>query len=180
MADDDGGLIADLEKLVRRILGLPSGRPMPRIDYLATYDAEVKSISSDGGKVDLEPSAGHVKPISGVEVRLGVPGATAVVEVGAIMKLGWVGGDPAQPYAEPSWRQGATVVKLVLTAQHVYIGDEGSAQALVRKSDFDGHTHSIPPLNAPNGAVTAGPAGTAIANTGGAAAATGTSVLKAT
>ena len=30
--------------------------------------------------------------------------AKAIVEAGAFVKLGWVGGDPSQPFAEPSWR----------------------------------------------------------------------------
>jgi len=177
MADDDGSLKDDLERLVRRILGLPSNRPLPRIDYLATYDAEVKAVAADGSTVDLAPTVPHVKPIAGVEVRVGIPGAVAVVEPGAMMKLGWVGGDPSQPYAEPSWRQGATVVKLVLNAQHVYIGDEGAADKLVRKSDYDNHTHGPGTFATP----AAGGGGGAVSGvSGGAAPATGTSVLKAT
>lgn len=155
MADDDGSLKDDLERLVRRILGLPRDRALPRIDYLATYDAEVKAVTSDGSKVDLAPTVAHVKPIAGVEVRVGIPGAVAVVEPGSTMKLGWVGGDPSKPYAEPSWRQGATTVKLVLNASTVILGAEAGAQfvALANKvnseldaiaSAFSTHTHADP------------------------------------
>lgn len=125
---DDGGVTSTMRRWVRTALRLDPDTELPRIDYLATYDAEVKAIASDGSTVDLEPKVSHVKPINGVEVRLGVPGAVAIVEVGAMMKLGWVGGDPAQPYAEPSWKQGAAVTKLVMNGQTVILGAEAGAQ----------------------------------------------------
>jgi len=125
---DDGGMTAALRRMVRTALRLDPGAELPRIDYLATYDAEVKAIAADGSTVDLEPKASHVKPINGVEVRLGVPAAVAIVEVGAIVKLGWVGGDPKQPYAEPSWKQGATVTKLVVNGTLIILGAEAGAQ----------------------------------------------------
>ena len=49
--------------------------------------------------------------------------------------------------------------------------DGGNAEPLVRKSDFDGHTHPAGTLGAPNGPVTG--------TTGGASAASGTQRLRA-
>jgi hypothetical protein len=154
------------KRAVRIVLNLPpTDDGTLRIDRLALYRAEVKVASNDGKTVDVAPEDKRVEPHQGVPLRTGIPGATAVVQPGAIVLLGWEAGDPSRPYAVPSWENGATVTKLVLKAQTVYLGDEAGAEPLVRKSDFDNHTHAAGTLQAaPNGAVTGATAGATSVN----------------
>jgi hypothetical protein len=143
-----------IRRTVRLALGLDPTDVLPVIDRLAFYRAEVKAAASDGSTVDVQPEDSRVKGHQGVPVRVGIPGAVAVVQPGAIVLLGWERGDPAKPYAVPAWESGATVTKLILNAQMVYLGAESGAEALVKKSEFDAHLHSAGTYTTPSGAVT--------------------------
>lgn len=165
----------DLTERFRRavlaVLGLAPDATPPRIDRLALYRAEVRSASSDGKTVDVTPEDKRIEPHQAVPIRVGIPGATAVVQPGAIVLIGWEAGDPARVYAVPAWEVGATVTKLVVKANEVYLGDESGAEKLVRKSDFDNHTHAFGSIACSSGTISG--------TTAGAPAATGTSKVKA-
>jgi hypothetical protein len=147
-------LVAVISDMVRAIVGLPkdSGAP-PRIDKLALYPATVKSASSDGKTLDIQPADPRLSGMQAVPLRVGVPGSIAVVQPGATVLLGWERGDPLRPYCVPAWDAGATVTKLVLAASTVYIGEESGAeeiplgQKLLQRiqdieSKFDSHVHT--------------------------------------
>lgn len=160
---------------VRLAVGLPAKpRTPPEIIFLGLYEATVRKCADDGSTCDVEPTVAGVPGAKDVEVRSGIPGAAATVQPGALVLLGWKGGDRKQPYCMPAWGSGATVTKLVIKAAAVYIGDEGGADALVTKTDFDSHTHLPGALTAPTG-------GGAVTGDSGAPVnpATGTQKLKA-
>lgn len=131
--------IGRLIDAVRRAFGYRVAGP---IDHLAYYRARVVAQAADGSTVDLQPDDRRVPGVPGAKLKHGLPGATVLVQAGAHMLLGWEGGDPEKPFAEPSWESGATVTKLVLKATNVYLGDEAGADALVKKTEFEGHTHA--------------------------------------
>lgn len=80
----------------------------------------------------------------------------------------------------PDGFDGSNVVLVVKPGAKLLVhdGDAGGCKQLVTKDDFDGHTHPLPIITAPNGACTIGAATPSPGNTGGAPAATGTQVLK--
>jgi hypothetical protein len=165
------GLIDRFRDVVRAVLKLPEdpGEP-PDLMRLGLYRARVDVCATDGSTVDLTPEDKRISPEKGVPMRVGIPGATTVVQPGAIVLLGWERGDPSRPYAVPSWESGATVTKLVLKATTVYLGDESGAEPLMRKSDFDNHVHPFGGLLCSNGTISG--------STGGAPAATGTALVR--
>lgn len=156
-------------RAVRSAIGLADPQ-LPMIDRLAFYEATVKVAASDGKTVDIEPTDKRFKPMQGVKLKTGIPGAVAIVEPGAIVMLGWEGGNPGLPYVFPLWADGATVIKLVLKAQMVYLGDEAGADSFVKKSEFNGHSHDASNLLCTGGTVSG--------STGGAPPATGTTKVK--
>lgn len=136
MGMDKGGLTEHFRRVVRACLGL-SGEPgdPPQIDRLALYRAEVKAAASDGQHLDLQPSDPRVPGHQNVPVRMGLPGAVAVVQPGAVVLLGWEGGDPGRPYCVPSWESGAVVQKLVANAQQLFLGSESGAEGILTRKD---------------------------------------------
>lgn len=139
-------------RAVRAAVGLADPQ-LPVIDRLAFYEATVKVAANDGKTVDIEPTDKRFKPMQGVKIKTGIPGAVAIVEPGAIVMLGWEGGNPKFPYAFPLWAEGASVIKLILKAQTVYLGDEAGADSLVKKSEFNNHSHAFGTLVCSNGTV---------------------------
>lgn len=121
--------------LVRKIVGLPEavGDP-PDLMRLGLYPARVDSCASDGSKCDVTPADSRISPEKNVEVLVGIPGSTAVVEPGAVVLLGWRRGDPSAPFCMPAWALGATVDKLVLSANAVEIA--GNAYSLPQWDTF--------------------------------------------
>ena len=161
-----------MRDLVRRALSLLPGA-FPSVDRLALYRATVQACASDGSTVDISPEARHLGPMQGVPVRVGLPGATATMQSGAIVLVGWEAGDPMRPYAVPAWEAGASVVKLVLRATTIYLGDDSGADALVKKTEFGSHTHAAGTLMAPEHA------GLVTGSTASASAITGTTQVQA-
>lgn len=140
------GLVDGFREAIRVMLGLPADPGMPPdLVRLGLYRARVDVCQSDGGHVDVTPDDKRISPEKNVPVRVGIPGSYAVVSPGAVVLLGWTGGDPKLPYCVPSWETGATVTKLVIKATTVYLGDEAGTDALVKKSEFNGHTHKYNP-----------------------------------
>jgi len=127
--------------LVREIVGLPfdEGKP-PIIDLLALYRARVDVCASDGSTVDVTPEDTRLSPRKNVMVRVGIPGAVAVVQAGAIVLLGWERGDPKRPYAVPSWEAGATVTTLKLNATTIILNSGTNHVARVGDAT-SGHVH---------------------------------------
>jgi hypothetical protein len=148
---------------------------MPAIDRLAFYECEVKAVAQNGETVDLQPLDPRIRPHQGVPVRTGVPGVAPIVKTGSTALLGWETGNPGRPYV-PAWLLGAGVAKLVVKADMVFLGDESGAEALVKKSEFVGHTHDFGTLQCPN----TGTGAVAITGaTAGAATITGTTNVQA-
>jgi hypothetical protein len=123
----------------------------PMIDRLALYRAEVKAASSDGKTLDVDPEDSRISGIQGVPIRVGIPGAVAVVQPGAVVLIGWERGDPSRPYAVPSWESGASVTKLVVNATELYLGTETGAKKLATED----HTHTVTYVPGTSGTATA-------------------------
>lgn len=128
-------LAARVVAIVREAVGIPDG-PM-RIDRLAFYPCRVDAAASDGSTLDVTPQDSRIPPQQSVKLRVGIPGAVAVAQAGATVLLSWDGGDPKKPYCVPSWEAGATVTKLVVNAQSVYLGGESGAQPVHRQGDHE-------------------------------------------
>jgi hypothetical protein len=90
-------------------------RPPPPLDFMLFYRAQVLTASTDGATVDVKPEDARIPGHSNVPIRVGIPGAVAVVQPGAVVLLGWEKGDPSRVYAVPAWESGAKVTKLVFT-----------------------------------------------------------------
>lgn len=130
-------------RAVRRVLGLREpdparGKPgdTEELWRYGEYDAEVVTVSADLSTVDVRFPDSRFEPMQAVPVCTGIPGATWQVTAGAICKVGWTGGDPKKPYAAPSWKQGAAVVKLLLKADTVFLGDETGAKRVALDGDL--------------------------------------------
>jgi hypothetical protein len=81
-----------LRRIVEGVVG-------PRLDHLALYPCTVIAQRSSGG-LDLQPDSPRVPPCADVPIRHGLPGVTAVaVAVGARVRVGFDGADPARPFA---------------------------------------------------------------------------------
>ncbi len=124
-----------LRSFVRACVGLPDdpGKP-PLIDRLAFYRAQVVSASSDGKTLDVKPEDTRISAHQQVPIRVGIPGATAVVTPGAVVMLGWDGGNPKLPYCVPHWESGATVTKLTFDAQVIELA--GNSYSAPKWDDF--------------------------------------------
>lgn len=101
------------------------------LDFYAFYRAKVVSQSSDNLKLDLQPDdARFAGGLSGIPLRLGIPGATVTVTPGAYVFVGWDGGDPQKPFCM-LWEDGASVTALTFKATTVNVGDSAGVQPAV-------------------------------------------------
>jgi hypothetical protein len=152
-------LADSIKRTVLKVLGVdPDAGPVPRLDRLAHYRARVNAASSDGKYLDVTPDDERIPPMTRVELIVGTPGQVAVVQPDCFVYVGWQGGNPEKPYCVPSWESGATVVKLVLTGQAVYIGGESGAQPIPLGDNLDARLQNIESLLASHthGGVTPG------------------------
>lgn len=135
------GAVDVFRNAVRAALGMPRdpGDP-PDIMRLGLYRARVDSCAQDGSAMDVTPDDKRIPPAKNVPVRVGAAGLVAVVSPGAMVLIGWERGDPERPYCVPSWESGATVQKLVVNAQQVFLGAENGAKELATKDHI--HTFS--------------------------------------
>lgn len=129
------GLIDGFRSAVRAILGLPDdpGQP-PDLIRLGLYRARVDACAGDGSTCDVTPEDKRISPEKNVPVRVGIPGASAVVAPGAVVMLGWERGDPGRPYCVPHWESGATVSKLTLSGTQIQI--DGQTEAVILGTTF--------------------------------------------
>lgn len=116
------GLVDGFIAAIRAAVGLPPKGDPPEIIFLGLYEATVQTCAADGLTCDVESNTPGVPSANHVEVRSGIPGVSAVVEPGALVLLGWKGGDRSKPYCVAAWGK-ATVDKLVVQATEVFIGD---------------------------------------------------------
>ena len=86
---------------------------MRRVDYCALYACTVQAQRSDGS-LDLKPQDDRVPAMTGVPIRIGVPGLAVKVAPGAEVLMGFDGYRPDKPYAALWGAQG--LKELVITA----------------------------------------------------------------
>lgn len=101
-----------------------------RLDHLALYPAVVRQQRTDG-TLDLHPEDARVPSCQGVPIRLGLPGVTVTVAVGARVLLGYENGNPARPVAT-LWESG-TVTLLEIDATMVRVN--GGSLKVARATD---------------------------------------------
>lgn len=100
-----------LEAFVRSLLH--------RLDYFALYPAKVVVQNADG-TLELQPDDTRLPPHSQVPIRLGIPGASVKVAVGARVLLGFAAGRPDLPIAT-LWETG-TVTELTISGATIKLG----------------------------------------------------------
>lgn len=71
---------------------------MSRIDWLALYPCRVVTQAADG-TLELQPDDPRMPGVTGVPIRLGLPGVTVRVQPGARVLLGFENGNPQLPMA---------------------------------------------------------------------------------
>lgn len=92
--------IGDTDRLSAVMVANVKGA-VPQIDFLALYDATVKSQSSDMTKVDVIPDDPRLpqQGFSNIPLRNGLAGVKQQVAPGARIRIGWANGDESKPYA---------------------------------------------------------------------------------
>lgn len=111
---------ASFEALVRSAL--------PRVDYCALYPAKVVAQNADG-TLELQPDDARFPGLSGIPLRLGLPGVSVKVSGGARVLLAFENGDPSRPTATLWEASGLTEliitasVKVTVNAPAVALGD---------------------------------------------------------
>ncbi len=113
---------AAFERAVRRAL--------PRLDYLALYSARVVAQAADGS-LDVQPDDARLPGMTGVPMRLFVPGATVRVGGGARVLVGFEQGDPARPVAH-LWESGALARLRVDASERIELA---GTKGVVREGD---------------------------------------------
>lgn len=114
-----------------------------RLDYLARYPARV--VSQDGhGKLELKPDDARIPGISGVPIRVGVPGLQVEVPPGSRVLLAFECGDPSRPVAE-IWESGTPInvvfeaaETITFKAQRIKLGDSATF-GVARLGDVAGY-----------------------------------------
>lgn len=106
---------AALERTVQALVG-------HRLDYLAFYEAKVVSQGGDGA-LDVRGDDPRLGDLTGVGIRLGIPGVTVRVRPGARVLVGFENGDPKKPMAS-FWDAGGIIeLQLGGTAPVARVGD---------------------------------------------------------
>lgn len=179
LADPEARMTAGFAGLYGRLAGHHVAGP---VDYCAMYRAKVAAQSSDFRFVDLTPDNPKIPGVGNVPFKLGLPCATAQIQAGAYVLLGWEGGDPSKPYAVPAWEGGESIVKMVLGMVSgaggalIILGGETGAEwgvlgqsLLTRLEDledkFNAHTHPVSGVQAGAASVTSAVTGTPHAKT---------------
>ena len=99
-------------------------RALPRLDYLARYEARVVAQSPADDTLELSPVDERIPGLSGVPLRVPAPGMRVLLSPGARVLLGWDGADPSKPFAE-SFVSGTTLL-LDLVGNEMNLGDEST------------------------------------------------------
>lgn len=112
VADDDRSIKAAVYSLARQAV---SG-----VDYFALYDAKV--ITQAGNALDLQPLDSRLPGFGSVPLRIGIPGVTATVQPGCVVRLGWDRGDPQRPFC-CLFDASATALSLSLSASSITLNN---------------------------------------------------------
>jgi hypothetical protein len=109
---------------------------LPRIDYLALYQARVVTFDLATLLVDVLPDDPDVPSMSGLQLRLGLPGAVlSLLPQGTTVMVGWSEGDPARPYAcLPGG--GEHVGAMTLNADALTLGGDTGAEPPVKGTSY--------------------------------------------
>lgn len=108
-------------------------RALPRLDFLARYEARVVAQSPADDSLELFPVDERIPPLSSVPLLVPAPGFRILVAPGARVLLGWDGGDPSKPYAEAFGRTAGTTTKLDIAATQIVLN--GGAMGVARLGD---------------------------------------------
>lgn len=108
-------------------------RALPRLDFLARYEARVVAQSPADDTLELFPVDARIPPLSSVPLLVPAPGFRILVAPGARVLLGWDGGDPSQPYAEAFGRTAGTTTKLEIAATQIVLN--GGSMGVARLGD---------------------------------------------
>jgi hypothetical protein len=128
-----GALLAIIDQLVRR-----------RTDYLGWHDGTVLAVDAAGRlevKLDDPDSTDERPPLTGVQVRAGVPGLELKLKIGCRVQVSWEGGNPRRPIARPYDPAGLDEVRVVATTKVVVTSpsvvlDETTGRQLARLGDL--------------------------------------------
>lgn len=119
-------------------------RHMQPVDYFAQYFARVAA--QTGNTLDLVPEDSRFAPCQAVPMRLGIPGVTVEVPVGARVLLGFEGGNPAAPMAT-LWEAGE-VTKITINGGSTKVARVGdSTTAHTHTVVVDGVTYTTSPAS---------------------------------
>lgn len=123
------GVVDTLRSAIRAAVGLPDdpGSP-PDLMRLGLYRARVDKCASDGSTLDVTPEDKRISPEKNVKFCVPIAGAVIVMQTGAIVHLGWEGGDPGKPYCAPMFDLGASLTSLAIGS---------SPDNVVTKTDID-------------------------------------------
>jgi hypothetical protein len=150
----------ELDRLKRAVEAVVKGVLRP-LDYFALYPGKVVQQAADGLSLDVQPEDSRIPGLSGIPLRLGLPGAVVKVAPGARVLVGFENGEAARPFA-CLWDT-ASVTELVVTAAKIYLGEASGTEPAAKgqtlqtyldglKTAFDTHTHLV--AAAPSGGPT--------------------------
>ncbi len=111
-----------------------------RVDYLALYPCKVVAQQASG-LLDLRPETPRLPDLSGVPLRVGLPGARVEVPQGGRVLVGFEGGDPRLPFA-CLFETGATATKIKLDATEIVLNGGGARVARVGDAT-EAHAHTV-------------------------------------
>jgi hypothetical protein len=112
---------------------------MSQVDYYAPYACKVVK-QDNNGNLELQPEVAKLPGLTGVPIRLGIPGAKVEIQAGARVILEFENGDPRFPVVS-MWDM-ATVTKLEITANEIIFN--GGNKKVARVGDKTaGHDHGV-------------------------------------
>lgn len=120
-----------LDRLKSQLAALVT-RVASQMDFHALYPSTV--VTQSGQTLEVKPDSAKIPPLSGVPLRLGIPGAEADVAPGARVLLGFEAGDPSRPYC--SLWEGTRPTRLALAADMVHIGSLNATSQVIQAAAF--------------------------------------------
>jgi hypothetical protein len=85
----------------------------PQFDFFARYPARV--VVQNGQALDVQPDDQRIPGLSGLQMKLGLPGVQVTVQPGARVLVGFDEGNPAAPFVE-LWEANGVVIEFDLAA----------------------------------------------------------------
>lgn len=112
--------VSDADRSIKAAVYSLARQAVAGVDYFALYDAKV--ISQSGNSLDLQPLDSRLPGFGGVPLRIGIPGVTATVQPGCVVRLGWDRGDPQRPFC-CLFDASATALSLSLSANSITLNN---------------------------------------------------------